>query len=132
MNRFLLDTHIWVWNLVDLTKLSREVRDTLRDDEAQLWLSPISLWEVSLLHKKGRLDASIPLASWFSDALRQYATQEAPVTYDVIRALETVETPHKDPADRFLAATAAALDLTLITSDRNLLAGRGYKTLSNL
>lgn len=132
MNRFLLDTHIWVWNLVNLTKLSQEVRDTLRDDEAQLWLSPISLWEVSLLHKKGRLDASIPLASWFSDALRQYAIQEAPVTYDVIRALETVETPHKDPADRFLAATAAALDLTLITSDRNLLAGRGYKTLSNL
>ena len=85
-----------------------------------------------MLHKKGRLDASIPLASWFSDALRRYAIQEAPVTYDVIRALETVETPHKDPADRFLAATATALDLTLITSDRNLLAGRGYKTLSNL
>lgn len=132
MNRFLLDTHIWIWNLVNLTKLSQEVRNTLRDDEAQLWLSPISLWEVSLLHEKGRLDASIPLTSWFSDALRQYAIQEAPVTYDVIRALEIVETPHRDPADRSLAATAAALSLTLITSDRNLLAGRGYKTLSNL
>lgn len=46
--------------------------------------------------------------------------------------MQTIETPHKDPSDRFLAATAAALDLTLITSDRNLLAGRGYKTLSNL
>ena len=57
--------------------------------------------------------------------------KEAPVTHAVVRALGGIETPHRDPADRFLAATAAALDLQLVTSDERLLAGRGYQIMPN-
>ena len=37
-----------------------------------------------------------------------------------------VELGHEDPADRFLAATAAVYDLQLVTADRRLRAGRGF------
>ena len=131
MNKFLLDTHIWIWNLVKPSQITPRVLSALRSEESELYLSPISLWEVSLLHKKGALESEISLTTWLNDALHQFAVREAPITHEVVRALETIETSHKDPADRFLAATAATLDLTLITSDRNLIAGRGYKTLAN-
>jgi PIN domain nuclease of toxin-antitoxin system len=38
---------------------------------------------------------------------------------------------HQDPADRFLAASAKVYGLTLVTSDRNLLAGKGFSVLAN-
>jgi PIN domain nuclease of toxin-antitoxin system len=43
----------------------------------------------------------------------------------------SVQLPHQDPADRFLAASAQVYDLTLVTGDRRLLAGKGYRTLAN-
>jgi PIN domain nuclease of toxin-antitoxin system len=39
---------------------------------------------------------------------------------------------YKDAADRFLAATAKAYDLTLVTADQRLLCIPGLKTLANL
>jgi PIN domain nuclease of toxin-antitoxin system len=48
-------------------------------------------------------------------------------------ALESrrVGVAHGDPADRFIAATANVYELVLVTSDANLLAGKGYRTLAN-
>jgi PIN domain nuclease of toxin-antitoxin system len=57
--------------------------------------------------------------------------KEAPLTHAVMRSLRSIETPHRDPADRFLAATAAALDLKLVTADERLIDGRGYAVLAN-
>jgi PIN domain nuclease of toxin-antitoxin system len=45
--------------------------------------------------------------------------------------IEGVRTAHKDPADRFLAATAKTFALTLVTADENLIRGRGYSALAN-
>ena len=42
-----------------------------------------------------------------------------------------IELPHRDPADRFLAATAKHFGLTLVTADANLIRGRGYAVLAN-
>jgi PIN domain nuclease of toxin-antitoxin system len=38
---------------------------------------------------------------------------------------------HRDPADRFLAATAQVLDLTLVTADEKLLGLGTIRTLAN-
>lgn len=57
--------------------------------------------------------------------------REAPLTHEVARRSRLVELPHQDPADRFLAGTAAALELTLVTADAQLLAGRGFSVMPN-
>jgi predicted nucleic acid-binding protein len=38
---------------------------------------------------------------------------------------------HADPADLFLAATAKAFGLTLVTSDRNLIRAEGISVIAN-
>ena len=129
--KLLLDTHIWIWSLGESSRLTRRVARALSAKDAELWLSPISLWELEILVEKGRLELAAGLDAWIDDAMEVAPMKEAPLTHAVVRSLRTVETPHSDPADRFLAATAAALDLQLVTADEHLLAGRGYRVLAN-
>lgn len=129
--KLLLDTHIWIWSLSEPSRLARRVRLALDSNSSELWLSPISLWELGILVEKGRIGLSGGLDAWIDEALKLAPMREAPVTHTVVRALRAIETPHHDPADRFLAATAATLDLRLVTADDRLLAGRGYQVLPN-
>lgn len=129
--RLLLDTHIWIWSLIEPSRLIPRVARTLEANDTELWLSPISFWELGILVEKGRIELPGSLDAWIDDALLAAPMREAPLTRTVVRALGSITTPHRDPADRFLAATAAALDLRLVTGDERLLAGRGYGLLSN-
>jgi PIN domain nuclease of toxin-antitoxin system len=56
---------------------------------------------------------------------------DAPLTFEVAHTLPTLSMPHDDPANLFLAATAKAFDLTLITADRNLIRTDGISVLAN-
>lgn len=129
--KLLLDTHIWIWSVLDPSKLGQRVIAALRDGTSELWLSPISLWELAILAEKRKVELRGGLWNWIDAAQRSAPMREAPLTSEVVRALDRIEVPHKDPADRFLAATAAALDLRLVTSEARLLTGRGYKVFEN-
>jgi PIN domain nuclease of toxin-antitoxin system len=56
---------------------------------------------------------------------------EAPLSFEVADALSTINLPHSDPADMFLAASAKAFGLTLVTSDRNLLRTSEISVMEN-
>ena len=129
--RLLLDTHVWIWSLQAPSRLAGRVAEALESPATELWLSPISVWELALLADRGRIELAGGLRAWVDEAMRAAPMKEAPLTHGVVRQLDSIETPHRDPADRFLAATAAALDLRLVTSDERLLAGRGYRVLAN-
>jgi PIN domain nuclease of toxin-antitoxin system len=124
----LLDTHIWLWSQLEPEKLDRRVQRELREPGNERWLSPISVWEASVLHRKGRLAISGSVSEWFEQSLR--GLLEAPLTHEI--ALMTEKIPlHPDPADRFLAATAKVLNLTLVTADKRLLGLGDIATLAN-
>jgi PIN domain nuclease of toxin-antitoxin system len=129
--KFLLDTHIWLWSLGEPDRLSRRVAKELDSRENELWLSPISIWEAFLLFRKKRIQISTDFASWLASSLSTLPVVEAPLTFEVAHTLATLSVLHDDPADLFLAATAKAFDLTLITADRNLLRTEGISVLSN-
>lgn len=129
--KLLLDTHIWLWSLLDPEKLSLTVREAILEAANELWLSPISLWEVILLCERGRLDLDLPVDKWIEEALRNAPMTEAPLTHRIVRQVWRIQLPHRDPADRFLAATAKALDLTLVTADERLIDCAGIRVLAN-
>lgn len=128
---FLLDTHIWLWSLLDPDRLSQTVRQALADAGNELWLSPISLWELITLCERGRLALDTPPDRWIDDALRAAPLIEAPLTYRIARASCGVALPHRDPVDRLLVATAQALELTLVTADRRLHGSGTIAVLAN-
>jgi PIN domain nuclease of toxin-antitoxin system len=127
----LLDTHIWLWSALDRSRLSNRVINALEDPENRLWLSPISLWEVLTLCERNRLALSPSPQSWIASTLDAAPMREAQVTYEVAQETARVQLPHRDPADRFLVATARVFDLTLVTADEKLLKARQVSVLAN-
>jgi len=112
-------------------RLSNRVARELDNRENQLWLSPVSIWETLLLLRKNRIRIQDDFAIWITGAISKTPLIEAPLTFDVARALTTVSLPHSDPADIFLVASAMVFDLTLVTADRNLVHAPGISVLAN-
>jgi PIN domain nuclease of toxin-antitoxin system len=120
--RILLDTHIWIWRLLEPERLSARLADLLADPAHELLLSPISVWETLVLARRGRLELQPDPGAWVRTALRRSATVQAPLDHEV--ALRSEDLPgfgSQDPADRLLVATALVHSLALATADRTML-----------
>ena len=124
----LLDTHIWIWSKVDPKRLGKRLTSELSKSSNELWLSPVSVWEALALMQKGRIRVENPFA-WVERAVEQL--REAPLTHEIVRTGLALPLPHADPADRFLAATAKVLKLTLVTADQRLLGLGDIASLAN-
>ena len=129
--RLLLDTHIWLWALLEPERLAASVRAALESPKNELWLSPISVWEATVLAERGRIAINAAPAEWVREMVRAIPRREAPLTHDIAVASREVALSHQDPADRFLAATARVLGLTLVTADERLLACDEYERMAN-
>jgi PIN domain nuclease of toxin-antitoxin system len=129
--KLLLDTHIWLWMVLDPPRLSRRVARELDDAKNQLWLSPISVWELLMLTEKGRVRLNEDAVSWTLRTLDQLQLHEAPLTTEVALESSGLSIPHSDPSDRLIAASAKAFDLTLVTADEKLIAATGIQVMAN-
>ncbi|PYT81115.1 MAG: PIN domain nuclease [Acidobacteria bacterium] len=127
--KLLLDTHIWIWSLARPKQLSQRVHRELNDQNNELWLSPVSTWEALLLNSKGRIHLQDNVRDWIARATMHL--REAPLTHEIVVVAQELPLPHQDPADRFLAATADVLGLTLVTADHRLLGLGTIATLAN-
>ncbi|MFZ0800894.1 MAG: type II toxin-antitoxin system VapC family toxin [Terriglobales bacterium] len=124
----LLDTHIWIWSKLDPQRIGKDAAHELSNRDNDLWLSPVSVWEALALMQKGRIRVRDPLA-WVERAADQL--REAPLTQEIVRTGFALSLPHADRADRFLAATAKVLKLTLVTADQRLLGLGEIASLAN-
>ena len=123
----LLDTHTWIWYLRASSRLGRVHRRIIENESSELWLSPVSIWEAHLLIENGRLKVGEPPAAWIRSSLHALRVKEAPLTFAIAERSRSVHLPHDDPADRFIAATAIEMKLTLLTQDERLLECRELK-----
>jgi PIN domain nuclease of toxin-antitoxin system len=129
--KFLLDTHIWLWSLLEPERLSRRVRQELEKSGNEFWLSPISTWELLLLLRKGLVVLNEDVVTWVAKAFRAFPLMEAPLTHEVALQTGRLKLLHQDPADHFQAATARVFGLTLITADDRLRRAGNLRVLVN-
>jgi len=128
----LLDTQIWLRMHREQWKLSSEVTQALTDPRNELWLSPVSVWELILLVEGRKVTLVESVDSFVVRSRKELLLHEAALTWAVADELRYTSLPHRDPADRFLAATAKVYDLTLVTSDRRLIEPLpGLKVMAN-
>jgi PIN domain nuclease of toxin-antitoxin system len=126
---YLLDTHVWLWALLDPSRLRKKTRSLLASPDVTFWLSPISVWETSLLVERGRLEIDANPRRWIREAMASSGVGEASLNHEVVLQSREVDVKHDDPADRFIAATANVYQLTLLTADERLLRGSGYERM---
>lgn len=85
-------------------------------------VSAISVWEVAMLEAKGRINLARPVDDWVHAALHAPGLRLLPLSPEIaIESTRLPGTPHGDPADRILMASARHLGARLATCDRGIL-----------
>ena len=120
----ILDTQSLIWWIGNPKKLSKEAARAIdkATGSGKLYASSISIWEICMLVKGGRLNLTMDIADWIEKVEALPFLQFIPVDNNI--ALKSVFLPppfHKDPADRIIIATALNLGATIVTSDRRIL-----------
>jgi PIN domain nuclease of toxin-antitoxin system len=115
--RILVDTHVFLWDLLDDHRSSRKAREILSSDEHQLYFSLVSLWEIAIKMKTGKLNALGSSVSYIRDEMAEYGMELLPIRYEHILQLERLPLHHSEPFDRLLIAQAIAESLPILTHD---------------
>ena len=118
MTAVLLDTCALIWLGNGDAMLSLDARQLIEESET-VYVSPISLWEISNKCRKGKLQLKYPAREWFDKILKKYRLTMLPITNEVMFLAGELEEHHKDPADRMIIASALVEGLVVITADRN-------------
>jgi PIN domain nuclease of toxin-antitoxin system len=127
----LLDTHIWIWSHLEPSKISSGVTKELTNPGNDRFLSAVSVWEAIILLERKRVQFNKDFGEWFLESKEELSLNEVPVSWEVAHELRFTMLGHRDPADRFLVATAKAYDLTLVTADERLMNIPGLNVLAN-
>jgi PIN domain nuclease of toxin-antitoxin system len=123
-NLLVLDTHVWIWIMEGVkTGLSAATIRLVERSAADsaLAISAISVWEVAMLEKKGRITLSRSIDEWTRAALTAPGIRLVDLSPEIaIESTRLPGEPHGDPADRIIIATARVLGATLITRDEQI------------
>ena len=117
MHRVLCDTCALIWLAAGDGKLSRMARTVIRDAEL-LCFSSISIWEIARKVKSGELEIPVQPTLFADMLVKQYGMKELPLDNAVMLRSSALPEIHKDPADRFIIATALLNDCVVVTGDR--------------
>ena len=118
MTAILLDTCALIWIGNGDSSLSLDARQAIEESET-VYVSPISLWEISNKCRKGKLLLKYTAREWFDRVLRTYRLTMLPLTNEIMFLAGELEEHHKDPADRMIIASALLNGLMVVTGDRN-------------
>ncbi len=118
-----LDTHALLWMDRDDPALGAASRRLIEDAwrAGQVAVSAISYWETAMLVQRGRIVLPLPATEWRSELL-QAGLREIVLDGRIGILASHLENLHRDPADRFIIATALQNQATLVTADENVLA----------
>ncbi len=115
--KVLLDTNALIWWIKDSPKLGGKARALIEDPASSVIVSIVSLWEITIKWRIGKLDYSGASFLGMLEELRIELVQVTPVH---LIALDGLPFRHRDPFDQLILAQAKVEGATLITSDEQL------------
>lgn len=114
---YLLDSHVLVWLDTDPSRLSETSHAILQNLENRVYVSSITILELSIKYRLGKLPQVGTLLQDYPTYLTRYALIELPFRGHHAMMEAKLSSSHKDPFDRALVTQALADDLILITKD---------------
>ena len=128
--KYLIDTHVIIWLLDDDDKLSKVARREIENLDNQIFVSVISLFEIAIKVKTGKLSFNKSMY----DIERELSNQGIKLLSLSTHHIENYQSvpliaDHRDPFDRVLIATALHENLSIITIDEKF---ENYKHIINV
>jgi len=114
--KLLLDTHTVIWFVNKHPRLPQRIRDMLEDESNVVYVSSISLWEIAIKSRLGKLD----LNRSFRDVIRLLHSNGfrfLTIRLRYFYRLNRLELHHKDPFDRMLIAQSLAENMPLVSNE---------------
>jgi PIN domain nuclease of toxin-antitoxin system len=114
---YLIDTHTFLWFVLDSTELSLSAKALLEDDEAQLPISVSSLWEIAIKLSLGKLFISQPTEVFFNSQVVINRITVLNISVSHVAAVSVMPFYHRDPFDRLIIAQAIVDQIPIISRD---------------
>jgi PIN domain nuclease of toxin-antitoxin system len=116
--KIILDTHTVLWFIEGDNQLSKRARNIIEDTQNDVFICPISLFEISIKLKLGKLFLKKSLSGLFEDI---YAADIKVLSFSDLHFVEYQTLPtygdHKDPFDRLIISSAISENAALISAD---------------
>jgi len=123
-----LDTCSLVWLSLSPDRLSRNAKKAIKNNS--LIMSDISLWEIAMLTKSGRLIIDTSYSEYIELLLNLFGIHVNPITPEIAKiSVGFDDSVNHDPADRIIAATSLIEDAPLVTADKNLIKAKIINTI---
>jgi PIN domain nuclease of toxin-antitoxin system len=116
---YLLDTHTFLWFVAGDTHLPTSVKNKIRNFNHACFLSIVSLWEITIKYRLGKLKLGIPLSELF-DYPERNQLGIIPIEREHLLLLSDLPNHHQDPFDRTIVAQAVHKQLTILSKDKIL------------
>ena len=116
--KLLLDTHAFLWFVSGDDRLPLATRDLIRSAEHEVWLSAVSIWEVVVKQRIGRLPLPAPAWSYVTRQRARHGIDALALDEAAIEHLDKLPDVHRDPFDRMLICQAIQNDLQIVTDDQ--------------
>ncbi len=129
--QYLLDTQVLIWSLEDNLKLKPSLRSLIENTANTMFVSQLSLMEMSIKLKLGKLPDFIVDIEYITAQLVTDGFQILQLSNQHIFSYQSVPffEDHRDPFDRFLLATALSEQIPIISMDEKFLL---YQPLVNV
>ncbi len=114
--RLLLDTHTFLWWLIDVAKLTAVTRTAIADPGNDVFVSAVTGWEIAVKKARGKLTAPDNLSAM----IEKKGFRHLPLTFHHAEQAGNLPMHHRDPFDRFLIAQTQAEGLVLVTRDTHI------------
>lgn len=124
----ILDTHVWVRWLSSDQPLDTRIINLIEDAE-NLAVSSVSCWEVAYLAKKKRIELPLAISAWMKSALEGSGVEVIDLSSEIAVLSANLPDIHRDPADRFIMATALDCGFHLVSFDKHF---QRYDNLKDL
>ncbi len=111
-----LDTCAVLWLAAGSPRLSEEVRRRI-DEEPVVAISSISAFEIALKYRDGKLALPLPPREWWKRVLDHHRLDLLQLEPEILFTAVGLPPVHRDPADRFIIATAIIRDASVVTAD---------------
>lgn len=115
-----MDTCAFLWIVADSDNLSKRSRELFSDPDNEVYLSPVSTWEIIVKHDLGRLPLPESPQKFVPKYRELHDIQVLPLEESAVLQLPLLPGRHKDPFDRMLVCQAIAHGLAILTPDTQI------------